>query len=160
MSGKSLQQPGISWYSRSWTQNDMDWKVIFFSAVDIPYDFWRQKRVEMRIRSQGQRETSAFQWPKQETIILTREHGDFTRQLYEHKTLVSTDVSWISIKGTRAFKNNLIFIDIQWLVKTNGAAFIFIVKSGNKFLINQFWPCLSFSAIKHGPKSWFLILWT
>ena len=47
------------------------------------------------------------------------------------------------IKGTPGYKNKYIFIDCQWLVKTNGAAFIFIGKLGNKFLPGQFWPCLS-----------------
>ena len=65
-----------------------------------------------------------------------------------------------TIKATPGYKNKFILIDSQWLVKTNGATFIFIEKLGNKFLPGQFWPCLSFSVLRHGPKSWFLILWT
>ena len=39
----------------------------------------------------------------------------------------------------------LILFDCQWLVKMNGANFIFIRKFGNKFLPGQFWPGLSFA---------------
>ena len=70
----------------------------------------------------------------------------------------------IAFEGTPGYKNKLILIDCQWLVKTNGATFIFIEKLDNKFLPGQFLAlplfCLSFSAIRHGPKSWFLILRT
>ena len=64
------------------------------------------------------------------------------------------------LEGTPGYKHKLILIDSQWLVKTNGATFIFIEKLGNKSLPGQFWPCLSFSALRHGRKSWFLSLWT
>ena len=50
-------------------------------------------------------------------------------------------------KGTLGYKNKLIFIDCQWLVKINGATFIFIGKLGNKSLPGQFWPCLSFASL-------------
>ena len=63
-------------------------------------------------------------------------------------------------KGTPGYRNKLILFDSQWLVKTDGATFIFRGKLGHKFLPGQFWPCLSFSALRHGRKSWFLILWT
>ena len=65
-----------------------------------------------------------------------------------------------TFKGTPGYRNKLILIHSQWLVSTNGATFIFIGKLGNKFLPVQFWPSLSSSALRHGPKSWFLILWT
>ena len=42
------------------------------------------------------------------------------------------------IQGTPGYKNKLIFIDGQWLVKTNRAAFIFVGELGNKFLSGQF----------------------
>ena len=47
-------------------------------------------------------------------------------------------ISLVTIIGTSSYKNKLILIDSQ-LVKTNGATFIFIEKSGNKFLAGQFW---------------------
>ena len=63
----------------------------------------------------------------------------------------------IYIKGTPGYKNKLILIDSQWLVKTNGATCIFIEKLVPKFLPVQFWPCLSFTALSPnflscGPK--------
>ena len=64
------------------------------------------------------------------------------------------------LKGPQVIKKNEIFIDSQWLMKANGATFIFIEKLGNKFLPGQFWACLSFSALRHGTKSWFMIFWT
>ena len=66
----------------------------------------------------------------------------------------------IDFKGTPGYKNKLIFIDCQWLLNTSGSTSIFIKKWGNKFLPGQFWPCLSFVALRHGPKYLFLILWT
>ena len=50
-------------------------------------------------------------------------------------------------KWTPGYKNKFILIDSQWLVKTNGATFIFIGKLGNKFLPGQFWLCLSFASL-------------
>ena len=50
-------------------------------------------------------------------------------------------------KGTPGYKNKLILNDYQWLVKTNGATFIFIGKLGNKFLPGQFRPCLFFASL-------------
>ena len=50
-------------------------------------------------------------------------------------------------KGTAGCKNKFIFIDCQWLVKTNGATFVFIEHLSNKFLPGQFWPCLSFASL-------------
>ena len=57
------------------------------------------------------------------------------------------------LKGTPGYKNNIIFIDSQLLVKTNGVTFIFNRKLGNKFLPGHFWPCLSYSDLRHGPKT-------
>ena len=48
------------------------------------------------------------------------------------------------IKGTSGQKNKFILFDSQWSVKTNGSAFIFIEKLGNKLLPGQFGPA-SFS---------------
>ena len=53
----------------------------------------------------------------------------------------------ISFKGNPGYKNNFILIDSRWLVKTNGATFIFIGKLGNKILPVQFWSCLSFASL-------------
>ena len=44
----------------------------------------------------------------------------------------------INFKGTPGYKNMVIFIDCQWLVKTNFASFNFIGKLGYKFLPGQF----------------------
>ena len=52
-----------------------------------------------------------------------------------------------TIKGTPGYKNKLILIDCQWLVKTNGSIFNFIGKSGNKLLPGQFWLCLTFASL-------------
>ena len=66
---------------------------------------------------------------------------------------------WKNIR-TPDYKNKLILIDSQWLVKTNGATFFFLEKLGNKFLLGQFWPCLSFvslsvpSGMALGPDFW------
>ena len=57
---------------------------------------------------------------------------------------------WInadSIKGTLGYENKLFIIDSQWLMKTNGATFIFTGKLGNEFLRGQFWNCLSFASL-------------
>ena len=71
---------------------------------------------------------------------------------------------FLPFKGTSGYENKLIFIDCQWLVKTNCATFIFIGKLSKKKIA---WPvlalplfCLSFSALRHSPKSWFLIWWS
>ena len=51
------------------------------------------------------------------------------------------------VKGTPGYENKLLFIDYHWLVKTNGATFIFERKLCNKFLRGQYWPCLSFASL-------------
>ena len=58
-----------------------------------------------------------------------------------------------NVKGAPVYENKLIFIYCRLLEKTNGATLMFIGKLGNKFLIGQFWSCLSFSALRHGLKS-------
>ena len=85
--------------------------------------------------------------------------GRSERAIFWPFTFKFTDDMY-DIKETPGYKNKLIFIDCQWLVKTDDATFIFIEKLGNTFLPGQFWPCLSFSDLRHGPKSWFLVLCT
>ena len=51
------------------------------------------------------------------------------------------------LKGPQIMKTSWFPIDCKWLVKLNGATFIFIGKLGNKFLPGQFWPCLSFASL-------------
>ena len=69
-----------------------------------------------------------------------------------------------SFKITPGYKNKLILIDCQWLVKTNGANFSlhreirWQIFAWPVLALLLFW--LSFSALRFGPKSWFLILWT
>ena len=64
------------------------------------------------------------------------------------------------VDKTPGYKNKLILIDGLWLVKMDGAAFIFIGQLSNTFLPGQFWPCLCFSALRHGLSPDFLISWT
>ena len=41
-------------------------------------------------------------------------------------------------------------------MKTNGATFLIMEELGKTFLPGQFWPGLSFSALRHGPSPDFL----
>ena len=65
-----------------------------------------------------------------------------------------------NLEGTPGYQNKLIFIHCKLLVKASGATFMFIGKFGYMFSPGQCWPCLSFSALRHGLKSLFLLLWT
>ena len=59
---------------------------------------------------------------------------NFHRKRHEHfRCQFHSLYSFALIKGTPGYKNMLIFIDSQRLVKTNGATFIFIDKLGIKF---------------------------
>ena len=51
------------------------------------------------------------------------------------------------LKGIPGYKNWLNLIDIQRLVKWNGATFIFVEKLGSKCLPVQFWPDLCFASL-------------
>ena len=63
----------------------------------------------------------------------------FLSQVIEYLTQVK-------LKGTPGY-DKLNFIDCQWLVKTNGATFIFIEKLGNTFLLGLVWPCPFFASL-------------
>ena len=63
------------------------------------------------------------------------------------------------LKGPQVIKTSKfpLIVNDQWKILR---LLLSSEKLGNKFLPGQFWPCLSFSALRHGLKSKFLILWT
>ena len=57
------------------------------------------------------------------------------------------------IKETPGYRHKLILIDSQWLVKTNGATFIFIEKLGKKFCLASFGPASPLPLFQC-PQAW------
>ena len=83
------------------------------------------------------------------------------RSLVSDRQNSTPEVIVDNLKGTPSYKNRLILIDSQWLVKTDGDTFIFKEKLGNKFLPGTFWPCLSSASLSvPSGMTWFLVLWT
>ena len=110
---------------------------------------------QWRVEADGRGGVSGFMAETGDVRLSWDVQRNSNRKKKRHSFLSNTKISsklmknssLYSIKGTPGYKNKLIWIDSQWLVKTNGAIVFFIGKLRRKFLPDQFWSCLSFASL-------------